>query len=61
VLGILHLAEYRSDVVETYFVTLLHRPQPVNANDVSGWVNSGLDLTSIRVGIESSTEFYGNA
>jgi hypothetical protein len=47
-------------VVETYFVTLLRRTPPVNAADVSGWVNSGLDLTSIRVGIESSTEFYAN-
>ncbi len=60
VLGMLHLAEYRTDVVETYLVTLLRRAQPVNANDVNSWAASGLDLTGIRVGIESSTEFYAN-
>jgi predicted outer membrane repeat protein len=48
--------EYRADVVEGYYVTLLHhQPDPVG---VSAWVTSGLDLATIRVDFESSGEFF---
>jgi virginiamycin B lyase len=55
-LGVLQSAEYRTVAVEGYFTTLLKRT-PSSA-EVAYWVNSGQDLTSIRVGLESSAEFY---
>jgi hypothetical protein len=55
-LGLLQSAEYRTVAVEGYFTTLLKRTP--SAAEVAYWVNSGQDLTSIRVGLESSTEFY---
>jgi hypothetical protein len=50
--------EYRSDVVAAYYVSLLHRPG--TQLEVAGWVNTGLDLHSIRMGIENSVEFFLN-
>ena len=50
--------EYRTDVVEGYYANLLHRPADTAGLD--GWVFSDLDLSGIRVGIESSPEFFAN-
>ena len=50
--------EYRTDVVEDYYAALLHRP--ADAADLNGWVFSNLDLSSIRVDIESGPEFFSN-
>jgi hypothetical protein len=58
-LGVLQSAEYRTVAVEGYFTTLLKRT-PSSA-EVAYWVNSGQDLTSIRVGLESSAEFYSKS
>ena len=42
--------EYRTDQVTIYYgPTLLGRTVPPSAGEVAGWVNSGLDFTSIRV------------
>jgi hypothetical protein len=60
-LDFLRSPEYRIQAVDANFVTLLHRAGPLNPAEVNFWVNSGLDLTAIRVGIESSAEFYSNA
>jgi uncharacterized protein YkwD len=54
---ILASQEYRSDQVAVYYSTLLHRTSPPSSAEVAAWVNSGLDLTSIRIGFESSLEF----
>jgi hypothetical protein len=58
-LGILQSAEYRTYAVEGYFTTLLKR-MPSSA-EVTNWVNSGQDLTTIRVGLEASAEYYVKA
>jgi hypothetical protein len=51
-------AEYRTDVVASYYGGLLHRPaDPVGWQY---WLGSGLDLYAIRLGFESSDEFYAN-
>jgi subtilisin-like proprotein convertase family protein len=50
--------EYRTDVVESYYSTILRRTIPPSPDEVAGWVNSGLDIISIRAGFESSVEFY---
>jgi hypothetical protein len=51
-------AEYRLDAVGSDYGAHLHRPaEPAGQ---SAWASSGLDLFFIRVGIESSDEFYAN-
>jgi subtilisin-like proprotein convertase family protein len=51
--------EYRTDQVTIYYgPALLGRTVPPAASEVSGWVNSGLDLTSIRIDFLASTEFF---
>ena len=50
--------EYRGIVVAGYYNLLLHRPG--SQMEISGWVNSGLDQFNIRVGIETSGEFFTN-
>jgi hypothetical protein len=55
VLGILNSAEFRTDQVAGYYNELLHRPGA--DTEVSGWVASGLDLATILVSFEASTEF----
>jgi hypothetical protein len=47
--------EFRTDQVAADYTTLLHRSG--SASDIAFWVNSGLDLTSIRVTFESTVEF----
>jgi hypothetical protein len=57
-LGFLDSLEYRTDAIEGYYNALLHRP--ADAMGLNGWVNSGLDLLSVRIGFESSAEFFTN-
>jgi uncharacterized protein YkwD len=60
VMGFLQSAEYRGDVVGTYYTGLLHRKVAPTAGEVNIWVFSGLDFMSMRVGFESSREFMLN-
>jgi hypothetical protein len=57
-LGVLLSPEYRSLVVRSYYLNLLRRPTVRAQSEVNLWVLSGLDLTGIRVGFESSQEYY---
>jgi hypothetical protein len=56
----LHSVEYRSDVVQTYYVGLLHRTTPPSPEEVGSWVESGADLTVIRANFLESAEFTLN-
>jgi hypothetical protein len=56
--GFLHSGEYRGLMVQSYYSSILHRGTPASAAEVNGWVASGLDLTSIRVGFEESYEYF---
>ena len=44
--------------VFSYYTTLLGRPTPPTPGEVDGWVFSGLDLLNIRIGFESSLEYF---
>jgi hypothetical protein len=57
-LSFLQSTEYRTDVVQGYYTSLLHRSG--SAAEVANWVNSGLDLHTIRMGFEGSAEFFLN-
>jgi len=57
-LSFLQSVEYRANVVRAYYSNLLHRPG--SQAEVASWVNSTSDLRTIRMGIESSTEFFFN-
>jgi hypothetical protein len=57
-LEFLQSQEFRGDVVQGNFDTLLHRSP--SAVEVNNWVMSGLDASQIRLGFESSLEFYTN-
>jgi hypothetical protein len=56
----LHSGEFRGDMVLSYYTTLLHRIQTPAPAEVSTWVASGLDCTTIRVSFEASNEFILN-
>lgn len=72
VAAFLNSPEFRGDAVEQLYgnplaqiattesalPNLLHRPVPASSGEVSGWVNSGLDLLSLQAAIASSGEFY---
>jgi hypothetical protein len=49
--------EYRTDLADSYYNALLHRP-PDSA--LADWVLSRLDAGEMRVGFESSGEFFAN-
>jgi hypothetical protein len=57
---ILTTAEYRTDVITPLFTNLLDRTTPPSATEVSGWVNSGLDLLTIELDFASSAEYFTN-
>jgi hypothetical protein len=57
-LSILKSTEYRANVVRGYFTDLLHRTG--TQAEVASWVNTNFDLRAIRMGIESSLEFFFN-
>jgi uncharacterized protein YkwD len=58
--GFLQSSEYRADVVNSYYANLLHRSAPPSASEVAAWAFSPLDFTTIRIGFESSQEFFLN-
>jgi hypothetical protein len=53
----LNSTEYRTDLADSYYYALLHRPADAA---LSGWVSLGLDAGAMRVGFESSPEFFAN-
>src|SRR5262249_6724842 len=55
--GFLSSTEYRTDLADAYYSALLHRPADAG---LSGWVSSGLGAGDMRVGFESSPEFFAN-
>jgi hypothetical protein len=50
--------EYRSNVVDGYYMGLLHRTATPSFAEMNCWVFTNLDLLTIRVGFESSQEFH---
>jgi virginiamycin B lyase len=50
--------EFRTDTVIGYYRNLLKRPINPTPQEVSIWVFSTLDITSIRVAIEGSPEYF---
>jgi hypothetical protein len=56
-LGFLHALEYRTDLFTGYYNALLHRSPDVG---LIGWVDSNLDVATVRIDIQSSSEFYMN-
>jgi hypothetical protein len=59
-LSFLQSREFRSDLVQLYYSTLLHRTAA--PGEINYWVNySQLDSYGIRIAIESSPEFYADA
>jgi hypothetical protein len=59
-LGFLRSPEYRSDAVQTYYGYLLRRATVPSPAEVTLWVNSGLELTTIRADFLESAEFTLN-
>jgi FG-GAP-like repeat/Domain of unknown function (DUF4214)/FG-GAP repeat len=57
-LGFLQSPEFRTDHFEGYYNALLHRP--ADAAGLNGWVFSNLDIGAVRIGFESSPEFFLN-
>jgi hypothetical protein len=57
-LNFLDSPEFRTDLVVEYYGTLLHRT--ATASEISGWVGSRLDAFEIRIGFESSPEYFAN-
>jgi hypothetical protein len=55
-LGILRSQEFRRQQVEAYYTALLHRPGETADRDF--WTSAALDLAAIRIGFESSSEFF---
>jgi hypothetical protein len=45
-------------VVRGYYINLLRRPTLPSIQEIDSWAKSPLDITAIRVGFESSVEFY---
>jgi hypothetical protein len=56
----LRSAEYRDDVIELYYSQLLHRSSAPAASEVNYWQGTGASLQDIRMGFESSAEFFRN-
>jgi hypothetical protein len=57
-LNILTSTEFRTDQVEGYYNALLHRPaEPMGLNN---WIFANLSIDAVRVGFESSQEFFIN-
>ena len=57
-LGFLQSREFRDAVVTAFYSSILHRTPDQAGMD--GWVSSNQDLNHMRVGFESSGEFFGN-
>lgn len=56
--GFLESLEYRQKVIIESYASLLDRPTPPTEAEVNSWAAQQLFLLGIRVGIESSPEFY---
>jgi hypothetical protein len=56
--GVLGATEFRADQFEGYYNALLHRPAAQGG--LNGWVFSNLDINTVRLGFEASTEFFTN-
>ncbi len=54
---VLNSAEYRGSQIVSYYFNILGRSTGPGQSEVDGWVNSGLELLSIRIGFEGSPEF----
>jgi hypothetical protein len=54
-------SDYRTTVVQSYYLDLLHRASLPAASEVNGWVNSGLDLLTIEFVFAITPEFYANS
>jgi hypothetical protein len=50
----------RTQVITTYFSTILHRTQPPSAAEVDKLADSSKDLLAIQIELEGSPEFYRN-
>jgi hypothetical protein len=48
--------EFRTDLVDAYYEVLLHRI--ADSGGLNGWVNSGSSAGAIRIGFDSSQEFF---
>jgi hypothetical protein len=55
-LGFLQSFEYRFDTIMDDYTGLLHRP-PATA-EAEGWQATGEDIATLRIGFESSSEFF---
>jgi hypothetical protein len=60
VLTVLKGVKYRTKVVTPYFSTILRRSQPPSLSEVKMVLAPGDNLTTIRVKMEGSQEFYDN-
>src|SRR5262249_51475123 len=56
--GFLTSTESRPHQLGGYYEALL--PRPAAPAGLGGWANSGVDLDSVRIGIEASSEFFSN-
>jgi hypothetical protein len=62
-LGFLKSPEFRTDQFEGYYNALLHRPSNpdnMDPNSLNNWVFSNMDMSTVRIGFESSAEFFAN-
>jgi hypothetical protein len=72
--GFLHSAEYRTAEVQVLYgftdatsswvnqlPNLLHRIAAPSGAEVSGWVNSGLDILNLEAMFAASSEYVGRA
>src|SRR5262249_539012 len=60
-LGFLGSVEYRTEVVDQLYTTLMDRPTPPAAAEVAWWANSGLGMLAIETGFAASPEYFQNA
>jgi hypothetical protein len=56
----LHSTEYRADVIQMYYATLLHRGKAPTATEVNSWAETAANLAAIRAGFLESAEFTLN-
>ncbi len=57
-IGFLGSAEFRNQNIHDFYRTLLERPTPPTAAEALAWVNSGIDLTTMRVIFKSTPEYF---
>ncbi|HEV3119923.1 MAG TPA: DUF4214 domain-containing protein [Gemmataceae bacterium] len=59
-LAITQSAEYRTVLVQQLYFNELHRQSVPSATEVSGWVNSGVDLLNMEADFAGTPELYLN-